>query len=89
MLNEETRRAITVRAAPDQADVLRDAWGKRVLVGGELQRNIAGQALRLDMTEIRILPERTSVSAYDILGIAPGWTGDLTTDEYMQQVRSA
>ncbi|WP_157240671.1 hypothetical protein [Catenuloplanes japonicus] len=88
VLIEGTRRAITVRASADQANTLRDAWGKRVLVGGELHRNVLGQAVRLDMTELQVLPERSATSTFDILGISPNWTGDLSTEEFMRQVRS-
>ncbi len=59
-----------------------------MLVGGELHRNVLGQAVRLDMTELQVLPERSATSTFDILGISPNWTGDLSTEEFMRQVRS-
>jgi hypothetical protein len=87
VLIEGTRRAVTVRAAPDHAALLREAWWQRVIVAGELRRNAVGQPILLDMTELTILPEREVVSARDILGIAPDWTGDLTTEEFIRQAR--
>jgi len=87
VLIEGTRQAVTVRAAPDQADMLRDAWQKRVAVAGELRRNAAGQPIQLDLTELTILPERRPLSAWEILGIAPKWTGDLTTEEFIREAR--
>ncbi|MFI7434258.1 hypothetical protein [Micromonospora haikouensis] len=87
VLIEGTRQAITVRAAPDQANLLREAWQKRVAISGELRRNAAGQPIHLDLTELMILPERRRVTAWDILGIAPSWTGDLTTEEFVRQAR--
>ncbi|MEU5791446.1 hypothetical protein ABZ754_27445 [Micromonospora purpureochromogenes] len=87
VLIEGTRQAVTVRAAPDQANLLREAWQRRVAVSGELRRNSAGQPIQLDLTELAILPERLRVTAWDILGIAPNWTGDLTTEEFVRQAR--
>lgn len=87
VVNERTRRAVTVRAADDAREQLREAWGERVRIGGELVRNSAGQPLRVDMTEMLVLPGRERVSAWDILGIAPGYTGDLTTEEFIRYAR--
>ncbi|GAB3856516.1 hypothetical protein GCM10029963_53020 [Micromonospora andamanensis] len=87
VVNERTRRAVTVRAADDAREQLRVAWGERVRVAGELVRNPAGQPIRLDMTEMRVLPELKRVSAWDILGVAPDYTGDLTTEEFIRHAR--
>lgn len=87
ILDERTRRAVVVRAAEDQRMLLRDAWGNRVIAGGCLLRNRYGQAVSLELTELEVLQERSKVSARDILGIAPRWTGDLTTQEFVRQAR--
>jgi hypothetical protein len=87
VLLEGTRRAVTLRAAPDQIDLLREAWGKRVRAAGVLMRNSSGQPIRLDLTELQIIDEREPTSAWEILGLGPDWTGDLTTDEFIRQAR--
>lgn len=87
VVDDRTRRAVTVRAADDDAEQLRQAWGERVRVGGVLLRNAAGQPIRLDMTEMMVLPGREPVSAWDILGVAPDYTGDMTTEEFIAHAR--
>lgn len=85
---ERARRAVVVRASIDQADMLRQAWGQRVLVGGPLTRNSEGQPLRIDLTELEALTSLTSVPrAWDLVGIAPNATGELSTDEYIERLR--
>ncbi len=87
VVNERTRRAVSVRTADDAREQLRVAWRERVRVAGELFRNPAGQPIRLDMTEMRVLPDRERVSAWDILGVAPDYTGALTTEEFIEHAR--
>lgn len=85
---EGTRRAVVVRGSAGHRDILRTAWGKRVMVGGELTRNSLGQPVRLELTELHVLPERNhSLTAWDILGVAPDATGELTTSEYIELLR--
>lgn len=85
---EGSRRAVRVRASSDQIGQLREAWGQRVLAGGQLMRNSVGQPIRLELTEIQVLPVRDSLTARDLLGIAPGATGSMTTAEYIDELRN-
>lgn len=87
VVEDRTHRAVTVLAAPDAIEQLRHAWGRRVRVAGELLRNAVGQPIRLDMTELCELPPRETVSAWELLGTAPDYTGNLTTEEFIRQVR--
>ncbi|HEX5543602.1 MAG TPA: hypothetical protein VFX60_18965 [Micromonospora sp.] len=87
VMEEHSGRVVTVRAADDATEQLRQAWGKRVQCAGVLTRNAVGQPIRLDLTELRVLPEQVRVSASDILGIAPDYTGNLTTEEFIRHVR--
>ncbi|GAA4024977.1 hypothetical protein GCM10022247_56790 [Allokutzneria multivorans] len=85
---EGTRRAVDIRGNAEHRDALRDAWGRRVMAGGELTRNSLGQPVRLSLTELHVLPEKdSSLTAWDILGMAPSATGELTTTQYMDLLR--
>ncbi|WP_143659119.1 hypothetical protein [Streptomyces sp. SA15] len=85
-----TRHAVRVVAHSDHSEILRNAWGRRVIASGVLQRNTEGQAVSLQMTDLEVLPEhRGPMDPADILGINPRITGDLSTAEYLKQVRSA
>lgn len=82
-------RAIAGIAAPSMSDQLRAAWGHRVLLGGEISKNARGQAVRIKIADLEILPEdddnRASVD--ELLGIDPSWIGDLSVDEYIAEAR--
>lgn len=83
-----TRRAVTVKAREDQLGDLHDAYMQRVMVVGELTRNSAGQAVRIDMVELHVLPqsERT-LTAWEVLGVDRDFTGGLSTDEFLNRSR--
>ncbi|MEU9655028.1 hypothetical protein [Streptomyces chartreusis] len=85
-----TRHAVRVVAHSDHSEMLRNAWGRRVIASGLLQRNSEGQTVSLQMTDLEVLPDqRGPMDPADILGINPRITGDLSTAEYLKQVRSA
>lgn len=85
-----TRHAVRVVAHSDHSELLRKAWGRRVIASGVLQRNSEGQPVSLQMTDLEVLPDyRAPMDPADILGINPRATGDLSTAEYLKQVRSA
>ncbi|MET9826577.1 hypothetical protein ABZ038_34155 [Streptomyces sp. NPDC006349] len=85
-----TRHAVRVVAHSDHSEILRNAWGRRVIASGVLQRNTEGQAVSLQMTDLEVLPDRRGpMDPAEILGINPRITGDLSTAEYLKQVRSA
>lgn len=80
-----TRRAVILTAHEDQTDVLQTAFGHQVMASGVLVRNSSGQAVRLDLIELRIVEgQESAVSARDLLGIAPDITGGLTTAQYLR-----
>ena len=64
-------RAITCHLRPDQEDLMREAWGKRVRVTGYIGRDpLTGRALDIrDIWEIQILPEIAPGSYKAALGI--------------------
>lgn len=83
-----SRGAVVVHAKAADVDQLRALWGQRVLAVGELTRNALGQPVRLKMESLDALPGPSErLTAWDILGIAPRATGDLTTSEYIEVIR--
>jgi hypothetical protein len=84
-----TRRA--VRCDFDRAkelDEVKAALGRRVLAAGLLHRNKVGQAVRVTLKSLQIIPfENELPTVDDLVGISPDFTGDMTTDEYLRKLR--
>lgn len=90
VFNPRTRHAVTCLIPHEQAPNVAEAFGRRVLVGGPLTRNELGQVIRIELAEFQVLPDDSRSPAVDeILGVDPGWTGDMTTDQYLARVRGA
>jgi len=88
--NPRTRHAVTCLIPADRVDEVAGAFGHRVLVGGPLTRNELGQVIRIQLVDLEVQPDDFRVPSVDeILGIDPNWTGTLSTDEYLAQVRGA
>lgn len=88
VVDDRSRRAVTCTLGRLDGQVLQDAFGKHVILAGLLSRNASGQPLRLEADELELLPPgQEPMSAADLLGVAPDWTGDLTTDDYIDFVR--
>jgi hypothetical protein len=85
----KSRHSVRIVAHADQSDILRSAWGSRVLVAGLLRRNAAGQPISLEMTELEVLPAiEEPMDPMLILGVDPDITEGLSTAEYLKRVRS-
>lgn len=76
---------VTVPSGSEEA--LRAAWDQWVVVSGRLTRDDCGTPVRIRMDGIEVIPVREPISAKDILGIAPDWTGALTTEEWIAEAR--
>jgi hypothetical protein len=64
--------------------------GKRVIAAGRIYRNASGEPIRVTLRSITVLPEAENLPGVaDVVGSAPGYTGDLTTEEYMRRLRDA
>jgi hypothetical protein len=89
ILDSVTRRGVTGTAPPAFADRVREAWGHRVTVVGDVTRNERGQAVKIAIRHLELLPEDDSgrPSTDELIGISPSWLGDHTVDEYMKEVR--
>jgi hypothetical protein len=90
LYDEETRRAVRCKFPDDLFDTMKDALGHRVRALGEVTRNRRGQVLRVDISRVELLPDEPGApSVDDLAGIAPWYTGDQSTDEYLRSVRGA
>lgn len=83
------RRAVTGTASGSLSDNLRNYWGHRVTVRGRITRNARGQAIRITITDLELLPDDDAgrPSTSDLLGADPDWTGGLTVDKFMNRAR--
>lgn len=83
------RRAVTGTASGVLSDNLRNYWGHRVTVRGRITRNARGQAIRIAISDLELMPDDDSgrPSTADLLGADPEWTGGLSVDEFMNRAR--
>ena len=90
LYDEETRRAALCRFPDALFDTMKEALGHRVRALGEITRNRRGQVLRVDIDRVELLPDEPgSPSVDDLAGIAPWYTGEQSTEEYLRSVRGA
>ena len=74
---------------PDEVErAVIDSLGKRVAVTGTISYNTLGEPLSVEVSKIRILKEQgTLPSIEDVLGLAPDFTEDLSTEDYIRRLR--
>ena len=91
IVDSVTKRAVSGTATEDMADVVRDLWRHRVLVGGELTRNGRGQVIKIHVDRVEALPDPGSAhpKLSHLLGAAPDWLGGRSVDDYLSEVRGA
>lgn len=90
LYDDEARRAVRCRFPEELFETLRAALGRRVRALGEVTRNARGQILRVDLDRVELLPESRDVpSVEELVGIAPWYTGEQSTDDYLRSVRGA
>ncbi|MEU8804776.1 hypothetical protein [Spirillospora sp. NPDC048819] len=86
------KRAVTGEISADMADEAHDKfWRRRVLASGRILRNERGQAVRIKIDNLELLPEddlrRASVN--DVLGADDDWLGGQAVDDYIREARRA
>ncbi len=90
LYDEGTRRAVRCKFPDSLFDVMKEALGHRVRALGEVTRNRRGQVLRVEMDRVETLPDEPGAPSVDELaGIAPWYTRDQSTDEYLRSARGA
>jgi len=85
-----TKKAVTCEF--NEAELLDDikrCLGKRVVVSGELKKNVNGDTLRVKMDAIRVIGEAITKDRFaDISGLGePSFTGFETTEDYLRNIR--
>ena len=63
------------------------ALGETVIAAGELWRDEHGKPQRLELTGLRVIDQDDLPSVADVSGIAPNFTGGLSSEEYVRQLR--
>lgn len=83
------RQAIEGIVPESMAEELRSAWRHRVVLSGKVRRNARGQAIRIDVDRLELLPEgnlgRPSTGA--LLGVGADWLDGMTVDDFLREVR--
>lgn len=89
-LREESgRHTVDGLAAGDMSERLRAAWRHRVSLGGIVRRNLHGQAIRIEVEGLSLLPEDDAgrPKTGDLLGVAEDWLAGLSVDDFVRQMR--
>lgn len=68
---------------------LRTARRHRVSLSGKVRRNARGQAIRIEVDQLELLPEGNSgrPSTEALLGVGADWLDGLTVDDFLREVR--
>jgi hypothetical protein len=83
-----TQRSIRCKFEPNLLDLVKEALGRRVVVSGVVYFNYRYEAVRVDLQKLMILPKEEELpSPKDLRGMAPDFTGDKTTEEYILSLR--
>lgn len=88
LYDDESRRAVKCRFPDGMFTTVKDALGHRVRALGELTRNRRGQVLSVQIEQIEVLADlRSAPSVDDLAGLAPWYTGDVSSDEFIRSMR--
>jgi len=83
------RQAIEGIVPESMAEELRSAWRHRVALSGKVRRNARGQAIRIDVDRLELLPEGNlgRPSTEVLLGVGADWLDGMTVDDFLREVR--
>jgi hypothetical protein len=85
-----TKRAVSCLFDPLQLDLVKNALGKRVVVSGELKKNLNGDTVRIEHPQLEVLEGRNRFQLPDVGEIGkPDFEEAETTREYMELIRGA
>lgn len=83
-----THRGVKCLFPDDKIEEVKAALGKTVIARGIIHRNTKGDAVRVEKTEFEIRDEAHRLPTIDeFIGHDPNFTGDLTTEQYMERLR--
>jgi len=85
--DEVSRRPVQSTFKTEHLEGVKEALGHRVLVSGIIHRNAKGQPLKVEESNFRILPANEQLPDTDrLIGIAPDFTGSLSTGEHLRKL---
>ena len=87
LFDRHTDWATPVTYEPEHLGTLTDALGEIVIVSGELWRGANSKPLRLAFTKLEVIDVDNLPSVADVSGIAPDFTGGLSSEEYVRRLR--
>ncbi|MFC2009081.1 hypothetical protein ACFLUT_03405 [Chloroflexota bacterium] len=83
-----TLRAVRCTLPEDLVAEAGGALGRRVVVSGLVHYNAVDEPVTVDVEAMRLLPPEDHLpSIEDFIGSDPGFTGDLSTGEYIRRMR--
>ena len=83
-----TGNAVKCELSEDLEDEFASNLGRRVIVSGLVSYNTMGDPIRVAVDRIRAFEEEEALpSINDMIGLAPDMTGELTTEEYIRELR--
>lgn len=83
-----THRAVKCTFAEELFEPVKAALGKAVIARGLLARNENGDPIRLNVRKLLPWPLTAQPRIDDIYGIDPQFTGDLSTKDYLAEIRA-
>lgn len=86
---EAPNRPVTVYFDEKQSQKMKDALRTRVQVSGEIKRDRAYRAESIKLRSLRRMKARSAKELIALAGSIPDFTGGLSTDEYMEELRGA
>lgn len=88
LYDDISRHAVRCQFPQSLFDTMRDALGQRVRALGEITRNRRGQAVSVQIDAIeRLETADQPPTVDDLIGIAPWYTGERSTDDYIRWLR--
>lgn len=88
LLDRQSGQRVRVALRAEHLALVRDAWGERIAVHGEVTYNRAGQPIRVDAHEVMLLPPLSSRGQLrDIIGVTPAWTGGRPVADVLDEMR--
>lgn len=81
-----SRRPVTCQFQVDRKEAVKNALEERVIVRGVIVRNAKGQPIRVEEATFDIAPPGRPL--VDLVGIDRGFTGGLSTGDYMERLTS-
>lgn len=89
LLDENTKRGVSINVPSERTDALKALWNSRVLVGGPLKRNERGQAVSMTLEYLESYSgyDDVRLDASSLCGIAPDWTDGMDPIDWVRAIR--